>query len=198
MSRLLLLRHGETEWNERRILQGQADPPLSALGRREAEAIAGFVEAYRPDRAVCSDLRRARETALVVGFGDAVPDPAWREADLGEWTGASIAALRAERPEDYLAWREARLSPPGGETWDHLRARVRDVLAPVAAARGTVLVVTHGGVVRVVCELLLGLSPANVVPVNPASLTVIDVGARRARLRAFNAMPAVGDLDPPD
>jgi glucosyl-3-phosphoglycerate phosphatase len=197
MSRLLFLRHGETEWNERRLLQGQADLPLSAAGRRQAEAIAGFAADYRPDLAVCSDLRRARETAAVVGFAAARPDPAWREADLGEWTGASIPALRAERPEDYRAWREARLSPPGGETWGQLRARIERALQSLIPLACTVLVVTHGGVVRAACEILLGLGPKNLLPVNPASLTVIDVG-RRPRLRAYNAMPVVGELDPPE
>lgn len=197
MRRLLLLRHGETEWNERRILQGQADPPLSAAGRAQARAIAGFVEAYAPGLAVTSDLERARETAAIVGFPHARPDPAWREADLGEWTGASAKVLRAERPEDYRAWREGRLSPPGAETWEQLCARVRDAVAALAGLEGTILVVTHGGVVRAACAVLLGLQPRNLVPVSPASLTVIDLGAR-PRLRAFNATPTVGELDPPD
>jgi broad specificity phosphatase PhoE len=198
MSRLLLLRHGETEWNERRILQGQADPPLSALGRQQAETIAGFVDAYAPNLAVTSDLRRARETAALVGFTHARPDPSWREADLGEWTGKSKHVLRAERLDDYRAWREGRFSPPGAESFEQLCARVRSALTSLADHEGTILVVTHGGVVRAACTLLLGLLPGNLIPVNPASLTVIDVGATRARLRAFNAMPVMGDLDPPD
>lgn len=198
MSRLLFLRHGETEWNERRILQGQADPPLSALGRQQAETIAGFVGAYGPDLAVSSDLRRAQETAALVGFAHARADPSWREADLGEWTGKSMHALRAERPEDYRGWREGRFSPPGAESFDQLCARVQSALTSLADHEGTILVVTHGGVVRAACALLLGLQPSNLIPVNPASLTVIDLGNTGARLRAFNAMPIVGDLDPPD
>lgn len=197
MSRLLFLRHGETEWNERRILQGQADPPLSARGRQQARAITGFVTAYGPDLALCSDLQRARETAAIVGFAEACSDPSWREADLGAWTGASIKALRAERPEDYQAWREGRLTPPDAESFEQLCARVDGALAALTEQEGVVLVVTHGGVVRAACTILLGLRPANLVPVDPGSLTVIDVGGK-PRLRAFNARPEITSLDPPD
>lgn len=197
MSRLLLLRHGETEWNERRILQGQADPPLSARGRRQARAIAGFVAAHGPDLALCSDLQRAQETAALVGFAKAHPDPAWREADLGAWTGASIKTLRAERPDEYQAWREGRLTPPDAESFEQLCARVGGALASLKDREGIILVVTHGGVVRAACALLLDLQPASLVPVDPGSLTVIDLAAR-PRLRAFNAMPTIGAVDPPD
>lgn len=83
--RLLLVRHGQSEWNAGRVLQGQADVPLSDLGRAQAAALAPTIAALAPDRAVTSDLQRAAATAAILGYPDARPDPALREIDVGVW-----------------------------------------------------------------------------------------------------------------
>ena len=84
--RLLLVRHGESTWNAEHRLQGQADPPLSELGREQAEALLPFLDGI-PDRRLSSDLTRAVQTAELLGLAGAPTDPRWREIDIGEWAG---------------------------------------------------------------------------------------------------------------
>ncbi|MDR7422617.1 MAG: histidine phosphatase family protein [Armatimonadota bacterium] len=198
MTRLLLVRHGETEWNARRRLQGQSDIPLSAEGRRQVEALATIVRMHRPDHAVCSDLTRARATTEMLGYPQARVDARWREADLGAWTGRAIAELVAEDGLQYVAWREGRLTPPAGESWDALCGRVTEALRSLLVAGSCQLVVTHGGPIRAVCAVLLGFPPRRLLPVAPASVTIIDVRDGEARLRAFNLTPVANGEEPLD
>ena len=207
MTVLLLVRHGETDWTRQRLLQGDSDVPLSDAGREQARALASVVARFRPGVVVCSPLSRARETAELLGHTDPLPDERWQEAHLGSWTGRSSVELRAAQPADYTGWRSGRSTPPGGESFDALVDRVTAALdAALGAAPGpdgTVLVVTHGGPVRAACQVLVGLGPAAVVPVAPASLTVFDVDGRdrgrwAARLRAYNLTGAGPTGDPPD
>ncbi len=185
--RLLLVRHGETAWNAERRLQGNRDVPLSATGRAQATALAPAVAAHRPSRVVVSPLARTRETAELLGHPGDRRDARWQEADLGDWTGQLSDALRAAGG-DYDAWRAGLLTPPGGEPFAALTARVAAALADLCRepTGEAVLVVTHGGPIRAAVQHLLGLAPARIVPVGPASLTLIDIGATGARLRGYN------------
>ena len=98
-SRLVLIRHGESAWNARGLLQGQADPLLSDLGRRQARALAPWAATLAPVSVETSDLARARETATLLGWPDARPDARWREVDIGAWTGRTATEVRAEEGE---------------------------------------------------------------------------------------------------
>ena len=182
---LLLVRHGQSVFNAQGKLAGQADVGLSEHGREQVAALAPVVAKFAPDRVVCSDLLRTRQTAEILGCGGPVSLPALREMDLGEWTSAEVGALQAGQPEHYAAWRAGRWTPPGGEDWDGFSRRVEDALAEVMGTGERVLVVTHGGVVRAACSLLLDLPVSRLVPVNPASLTVVSCGAA-ARLVTYN------------
>jgi probable phosphoglycerate mutase len=169
-ARLILVRHGQSTYNAQARLQGQADPPLSEAGRREAEllkpALAGFAE----ERVVTSDLRRARETAALLGYPNAILSPLFREIDVGEWAGRSLS----EFPKDSEpAWRGGPLKAPDGESWDELEARVADALDELIAAGGTWLVVCHGGVVRAALSHVTGASPRRVAGPPNASVTVV-------------------------
>ena len=197
MTRLIFVRHGETDWNAARRLQGQADIPLSAEGLRQAEALRELVARFGPDGTVASDLRRTRETSAALGYPSPQLDPRLREADLGEWTTRSIDQLRAEEPETYAAWRAGDFTPPGAEGWDDLLARVAAVVDELREAGGCQLVVTHGGPIRAACLHLLGLHPRHVLPVAPASVTVIEVNSR-PRLGVYNLTARPLALDAPD
>ncbi|MGQ0803683.1 MAG: histidine phosphatase family protein [Actinomycetota bacterium] len=158
-TRLFLVRHGESTWNADGRWQGHADAPLSALGERQAEAaVAGFSEV--PDAVWTSDLARAARTAelLAAGLGMAPPqtDARLRERDVGEWSGLTRPEIE-ERWPGYLA---ERRSPPGWEDDDRLAQRALAVLRDLAgAAPGTtIVVVTHGGVIRTI-ERHLGAEP---------------------------------------
>ena len=180
--RLVLIRHAESLWNRERRLQGVADSPLTDSGAEEARRLAGFVETLGIDRAVTSNLERARNTAGLLGLEPSV-DPAWREADLGSWTGLLASDID---PDDYLAWRQGNLDPPGGETMEEFRARVAEALSQVP--EGTTAIVTHGGVIRAVLWLTIGLDPKLLAPVVPASVTIVDE-LSDPRLVAYNLNP---------
>lgn len=198
--RLLLVRHGQSEWNAGRVLQGQADVPLSALGREQAAALAPTVAALAPDRAVTSDLLRASVTAAILGYPDARPDPALREIDVGVWQVRAIPDLLAEEPAAYAGWRAGTHRPDGGEDWSTFSARVRQAIGQEAASGGarTLLVVCHGGVIRAALDAFLGLRPQHVLPVAPASLTVIRLTGDAAKLELYNFRPGPPELGAPD
>jgi len=186
MRRLILVRHGETEWNAREVLQGQADIDLSDNGRAQADALARIVGRWSIDHAVTSDLKRAKQTSALLGYPDARPDVRWREADLGDWTARDARELQATQGDAYRAWREGRSAPPGGEDFAVLSRRIAAAIADLHAVEGTVLVVTHGGVIRAALAHLINLTPERIVPVHPGSLTVFEFD-KIPRLKLYNA-----------
>jgi probable phosphoglycerate mutase len=202
--RLVMIRHGETLWNSEHRLQGQADAPLSPKGRAQAAALAPvFANGLAPDVVVASDLPRARDTAAIIGFPNATLDPRFREIDVGSWTAKLIADIKAVDPKGYKGWRAGTHTPEGGEPWSAFVARIVDGIRDLAKGGAeTVLVVAHGGVIRAACEALVGLIPANVVPVGPATLTIFDVELEGdgivARLEGYNLAPRTPHLGAPD
>ena len=197
MKRLILVRHGQTEWNADRRLQGQSDIALSDFGRDEARALAPMIATLSPDYAVTSDLVRASETATLIGAA-ATSDPRLREQALGRWEKSLIADLPGE---EYSSWRAGQFTPPGGESWLAFRARIGIALAEVLAqAKTTALAVFHGGVIRAALDVLLDLPPSRIIPVGPGSLCILAFpdGPTSARLEAFNIRPGTVDLDAPD
>jgi broad specificity phosphatase PhoE len=162
---VLLVRHGQSEWNADGRWQGQADPPLTDLGRHQAlhaSRSLGVVDAI-----VASDLQRAAETAAIIsgelGVGPVVLDPDLRERHAGEWQGLTRAEIEREWP-GYLGppppiegsdgpraveREDSRRRPPGWEADDVLVDRALAALARIheLAPAGEVLAVTHGGLV---------------------------------------------------
>lgn len=196
MTRLYLIRHGESEWNAARRLQGQADPPLSVRGEDQVRALGGMLSRLHADRVVVSDLQRACRSAELLGL-DAAPDPAWREIDVGDWTGRSTDELRAEHAELWTGWRAGEYTPEGGEPWADFLRRITIAARGAAAGAERVLAVTHGGVIRALTASVLGVGPGRLAPVQPASLTVLDL-APHARLRSYDLRPAWSGQDAPD
>ncbi|MCJ7437855.1 MAG: histidine phosphatase family protein, partial [Acidimicrobiia bacterium] len=149
--RLLLVRHGQSTWNAEQRWQGQADPPLSSLGERQASAAGAAVQHLALTRIVTSDLVRARRTAeLLAPPGTAVTaDPALRERHAGDWTGLT----RAEIDERYPGWIDDHRSPPGFEGDEPLLERLLPVVEALLTDRdvpAATLAVTHGGVIRTI------------------------------------------------
>jgi probable phosphoglycerate mutase len=187
--RILLVRHGESTYNAEARLQGQADPPLTQRGRREAAALAPLLGEIPPERVICSDLVRARETAALLGHPDAAPDARWREIDVGEWAGC----LLAELPQgDEPSWRAGPVVPPGGESWEELSARVADGIDALVAAGGPWLVVAHGGVVRAAVSYLMRADARRLHGPANGSVTVLS----RARLLTYAWTPELSDRLP--
>ena len=166
MTTLILARHGETDWNRDGRFQGHADPPLNDRGREQAGSLADALADERIDAIYSSDLLRAHETALVVAERrglDVVVDPDLRERDVGEWSGLTLPEIEERFPEEIRRFREEGLSV--GESHEALSLRVVAAAQRIAAAHpgGHVLVVTHGGSLRMLRQAAGGEVGAPVV-----------------------------------
>lgn len=164
MTLLLLARHGQTVWNSELRYQGQLDTPLSPLGVQQAERLAARLEDWKIAAVFSSDLRRCLDTAHAVTRRRDVPvitTPALREASYGEWQGLTYREVRDRYPH-LVAQRQAdpvSFAPPQGESLGQVHARVSAFLQQVADEhpREAVLVVTHGGPLRMLVASLLGM-----------------------------------------
>ena len=154
MTKLLLARHGETDWNRERRWQGHSDTPLNDVGREQARALAAELEREPLAAIYSSDLRRAYETAREVGLRkgiDVIVDPELREIHVGMWEGLTSEEIEQRWPDDLSRWRAGELVlGRGGETDEQLRERVLRAAGRIAAAhpREQVLIVSHGGALR--------------------------------------------------
>jgi 2,3-bisphosphoglycerate-dependent phosphoglycerate mutase len=152
---ILLVRHGETDWNRERRIQGQSDPPLNDLGREQSRTLAGRLASEEIDAIYSSDLRRARETAEILAdeLGQPVVlDPELRELDFGPWEGHTVDELHARFPEAFERWLAGGVAEwNGGETHDAMADRIRGAVRRLAATHAgeSILLVAHGGPVRV-------------------------------------------------
>lgn len=171
MTALTLIRHGETDWNRARRIQGSTDIPLNDTGREQARAAAAALRergAGLPVNVFSSDLSRARETAEIIAaeLGAAAPRtyPGLRERSYGEAEGVDAS----EFLQRWGDWHSAEI--PGAEPWPHLRRRaltalgraVRDHRAQTAPGAASLVVVTHGALIREVIRHASGgeLPPA--------------------------------------
>ncbi len=164
MTRLLLVRHGETTWNDEARYQGQEDIPLSARGWMEAECLAERLASESINAIYASDLARARDTAQVVARRIAKSltlEPRLREANLGEWQGLTYAEVRRRyfRDTDPLPAYFIDTPPLGGESLRQLQTRVMSTIESIAAqhADESVLIVTHGGCLKMLLCTWLGI-----------------------------------------
>ncbi|MDE0118077.1 MAG: histidine phosphatase family protein [bacterium] len=147
MARLLLLRHGQSVWNAAHRWQGQADPPLSELGRQQATAAAARLEPT--DLVAASTLRRSRASAEIIaeamGCDAPIPVPELIERDVREFSGLTREQIEARFP----GFLEDGRRPPGWEPDDVFLARILAGLNRLAELAGnrSAVVVTHGGVI---------------------------------------------------
>ena len=176
-TRALLTRHGQSEWNALGRWQGQADPPLTDLGRRQAHEAARSLGSV--DGIWASDLQRAAETAAIIGddmgVGPVVVDADLRERDAGEWTGLT----RAEIEQRYPGYLPDGRRPASWESDEQLVARAQRALRRIADAipGGDVLVITHAGVVFAV-ERHLGRDRTRLANVEGRWVTIAPEGLR--------------------
>ena len=147
MTRLLVVRHGQSEWNATGRWQGRADPPLTDEGRRQSKVAGGALGTF--DAVVASPLLRAAETATIIaerlGIGPVLTDPDLVERDAGEWQGLT----RSQIQEEWPGFLDDGRRPPGYEPGDAMLTRTLSVLERISERMGDgdVLVVSHGGVV---------------------------------------------------
>ena len=182
-NRLLLVRHAQTASRYAGAFIGSSDMPLSALGRRQAAALAARLGLQRPGVIVASPMRRTAQTARAIAKATGARvhfDDDLREIDFGRWEGLRFEQIAAANPAAVDRWAQYRddFRFPGGErigSFVQRVARAADRLAALDAR--DVAVVTHGGVVRTILCCLLGLPPRNYLlfDVAPASLSTLNI-----------------------
>ena len=166
-TRLLLLRHGQTELSVQRRYSGRGNPPLTELGREQAARAAKMLAAGGGIEAVISSpLTRATQTAEAAATALGVPmqiDQGLIETDFGEWEGLTFAEAAEHDPELHRAWMgDPSLPPPGGESFDAVRNRVeaarRDLVALYPGRN--LVVVSHVTPIKTLLQLALGVGPS--------------------------------------
>ena len=162
MSRLIVWRHGNTDWNATHRVQGQTDVPLNATGRQQAVDAAEILIKMRPDVIVSSDLHRAADTAAALAALSGLSinyDKRLRERYFGNWQGLTMAEVAELHPDQYVRWTAGQEVGGEVETLADLGKRVSEALHAAAALSppgGTVVVATHGAAARQGIGHLLG------------------------------------------
>lgn len=162
MTTLYLARHGESDWNVERRWQGNADRPLTDLGRRQAGQLAERLASTPLDAVYSSDLLRARETAAAVARRQGLEVrtlAALREVDVGSWSGLTREEVEERFPAAFATWREGGHGWVDGEAYEDMAGRVVTAVLEIAGSHpgGSVLVVAHGGPIRALHAVALGL-----------------------------------------
>jgi probable phosphoglycerate mutase len=197
-TKLLLIRHGETDDNHNRIFQGQGGEGLNARGREQAARLAARLagpQRVKLHALYCSDLARARETADILGQALAlspVEEPGLREVDLGAWQGLDDDEVAIRFPDEWEAWKSGRdIKRGGGESYAEVAARVAGTLDRlVEKHRGQVIgVVSHGAAIKVFVARVIGLPLERLrffMAATNTALNLIDIGEGGAKLVIWN------------
>ncbi len=180
VSRLVLIRTGETDWNRQGRWQGWVANPLNDHGKQQVRALANYIRHIGMGVLYTSDLRRAVETAehltAKLDF-NAVLDSRWRERDIGRWQGMTLAEIRAWYPDQFQALQadphEFRV--PGGESRADVRRRVLFALDDALALEGveTVGVITHSTAIRALLDALVPNHNLSGVVIGNSSVTTL-------------------------
>ncbi len=188
MTELILIRHGETDWNRELRFQGQIDVPLNATGHEQARRIGLRLAQEDVHTLVCSDLVRAQQTALPVAQHrpidkelQPVLDAALREQSFGVIEGLQVADIKAQFPEEWAQWTQfdADYAFAGGESVRQFHTRVLAAVRALARTypQQTVAVVTHGGVLDMIYR------SAKVLPLSgPRQSLIPNAGLNRVRV----------------
>ncbi len=156
-ARLVVVRHGATEWSRSGRHTGRTDLPLLEEGRRQAEALGRHLAGHEFALVLTSPLRRARQTCEIAGFGPRAQEcDDLREWDYGQYEGLTTDEIRAQRP-GWSLWRDG---VPGGESADDVAYRADRVIRTVRGRRGDVLAFAHAHLLRVVGARWVGLDGA--------------------------------------
>ena len=193
---IILVRHGQTEWNRVERFRGRADVPLNETGLAQAEATGRRVaSAWQPTAVYSSPLSRATETAEAIAGHFDLPvqvHPGLADIDYGQWQGLSPEIARQRWPEEIDAWyhrpHQARI--PGGETLDELRQRAMATLNELATRHPgqTIVLVGHTVINRIILLGVLGLGNERFwhLRQDTCAVNVIEVEAGDYTLASMN------------
>ena len=182
-TRIYLIRHGETTWNEAGRYQGHRDVELSPRGLKQAILLRERLQRENIKAVYASDLRRARETANIIAqaHGLMVKElPSLRELNFGLWEGLTYQEIASQYPEEWKKWLAdpGNIRVPGGESYLELQERVYGTLQKIVAQHPgeNLAIVAHGGPLRVIiCQVLgLGLGGLWRFRIDNGSISVLD------------------------
>jgi probable phosphoglycerate mutase len=162
LTTIVLIRHGETDWNRESRFQGHADTHLNEAGRAQAGALAHELTGERFAAVYSSPLKRSAETAEIIASSlglEVQLDKALMEVDVGSWSGLTRSEIEVRFPEGYARWLEYGHGWDDGETYDELGLRVVDGLREIGASHSDeqILAITHGGPIRSVLAAAEGV-----------------------------------------
>lgn len=189
MTELILIRHGETDWNRELRFQGQVDVPLNAIGHEQARRLGLRLAGEAAQLLVSSDLMRTRQTALPISQQSLTTptlgtefNAAWREQNFGVIDGMRVDDIKAQHPQAWAQWIQfhADYAFSGGESTQQFHARILGAVRELAARhpRQTLVVVTHGGALDMIYRT------ARALPLSgPRQSEIPNAGLNRVRVR---------------
>lgn len=180
--KLIIARHGETDWNVNEVFRGRLDIELNETGRQQAELMAGYLSGTKLSAVYSSPLKRALETARSVAARqglEAITAPELIDMDFGDWQGLAISTVRDKYPGFFDRWLEQphHLKVPGGESLLDVRERALALVNRVTSQdNGDVLLVSHRVVGKVLICALLGLDDSHFwnIKLDTCGLTTFD------------------------
>jgi probable phosphoglycerate mutase len=186
--KIALLRHGPTEWNAQRRIQGHTDIPLSDEGLRKMQGLRVPLPA---SRIFASPMQRTCQSAAAMGLSNPVLDARLMEQNWGRWEGVSLAAITEQEGKDAFirAGRRGQFRPPGGESMDEVMARVDEFLRDMGREDSDAIAITHLGVLRAAYTLATGWDMATPMPadLDVSKILVLELGKDgRPRIHALN------------
>ena len=182
---IYMVRHGETILTPERKFSGigELNPPLTDVGREQAKKVAAEIAKLNPEILIVSPLQRTKETAEEISKATGLQpifDEVWYECSFGEWDGLSIQEVKEKWSEEYLGWiSSSSFTPPGGESYDDLAARIEpafDALGEKYPGK-KVVVVTHNGVIKQMASIVLEGNPNSLfhIDISPCSISSFSI-----------------------
>ena len=189
MGQIVLIRHGETEWSTSGKHTGSTDISLTSAGEEAARKLVNLIP-INPDLVLCSPLKRAQHTAALAGLVVTRTEADLMEWNYGEFEGRTTPEIRAELNDDsWLIW-DSHI--PHGEQLNDIAARVDRVITeslPTVRNGGTVVLVAHGHVLRILTARWLGLSPihARYFALSPATISTLGFEHEQRVITKWNS-----------
>ena len=179
--KIILIRHGETDWNSLQKYQGHKDIPLNAAGRKQAQKVADYLYDNEDiENLYCSDLSRTKETADIIGkkLGlEPICDFRLRELNFGKWEGMTFSEVYKKYPDEFNQWynNTMEFKIPGGESLTEILARSLLALNEIKKRHNsTIAIVTHGGVIRAILNHLGRTDILWKTALPPCSITTLN------------------------
>jgi len=189
--RLILVRHGQTLANEKFLLQGASNGPLTTTGKAQVEQLGKFFAKYHVSRVISSDLQRAQDTASEIAKHHQLTieiNPLAREWDCGDWDGKQASEFRGMLKETGLP--VSALQPPGGETLSEVRQRAGKLIENLImdGFGKTVVICAHGDIMRMILSYTLGLEidQAEVFHFDNASFSMLELNGQSWKVYTIN------------